>query len=107
MCIRCDSTARPLLPCRLSDNEHLGLPLSLEPETAKWFPRSNSAQDVRDALVAACRRRGAAFRFGAGLRRLRRLQSGGWACETEAGEVLAQRGVCGDWARIINSNLLP
>ncbi|HIL56895.1 MAG TPA: FAD-binding protein, partial [Rhodothermales bacterium] len=33
--------------------DDLGVPLALEPETGKLFPRSNRATDVRDALVAA------------------------------------------------------
>jgi predicted flavoprotein YhiN len=38
----------------LSDEAHVGLPLSLEEESNKWFPTSNSSREVRDRLVAAC-----------------------------------------------------
>ncbi len=80
--------------CRLSHHQHVGVSLSLEEETAKWFPASNAAEEVRDALVAACQRRGAALRYAAGLRGLRQRPGGGWACELEGGgEVLADRVV--------------
>ncbi len=36
----------------------LGIPLAEEPESAKLFPASNRARDVRDALLALARRRG-------------------------------------------------
>jgi predicted Rossmann fold flavoprotein len=36
----------------------LGIPLTEEPESAKLFPASNRARDVRDALLALARRRG-------------------------------------------------
>ncbi len=36
----------------------LGIPLTEEPESAKLFPTSNRARDVRDALLALARRRG-------------------------------------------------
>jgi predicted Rossmann fold flavoprotein len=45
--------------------EHdLGVPLALEEESGKYFPRSNKAKDVRDALVTFAGRSGAALRFG-------------------------------------------
>jgi predicted Rossmann fold flavoprotein len=43
----------------------LGMPLDLEPETGKLFPRSNRARDVRDTLLAVARRAGARLSFGA------------------------------------------
>ena len=39
------------------ENE-LGIPLVEEPESAKLFPASNRARDVRDGLLALARRRG-------------------------------------------------
>jgi len=42
------------------ENE-LGIPLAEEPESAKLFPASNRARDVRDALLALARRRGVAL----------------------------------------------
>lgn len=42
----------------------LGLPLIEEPESAKLFPVSNRARDVRDGLLALARERGAAVETG-------------------------------------------
>src|SRR5829696_7030793 len=43
--------------------EHeLGIPLVEEPETAKLFPVSNRARDVRDGLLALGKRRGVTLR---------------------------------------------
>ncbi len=42
-----------------------GLGLVLEADTGKLFPRSNSAKEVRDALVALALHRGVQIRFGA------------------------------------------
>jgi len=53
----------PLSGQRQFFEEDLGIPLVLEPETDKLFPLSNRARDVRDALVAACRRQGVRCRF--------------------------------------------
>jgi predicted Rossmann fold flavoprotein len=44
------------------ENE-LGLPLAEEPESAKLFPRSNKARDVRDGLLAYATRAGARLRM--------------------------------------------
>ena len=43
----------------------LGIPLAEEAETAKLFPASNRARDVRDALLALARRRGVALQTDA------------------------------------------
>lgn len=55
----------PLEECKawLEDEEHgLGLPLSEEPETLKYFPSSNSSKEVGGGSkgAGACRRRGVA-----------------------------------------------
>jgi predicted Rossmann fold flavoprotein len=55
----------PLSEQRRFFEEDLGIPLVLESETNKLFPLSNRARDVRDALVAACRRQGVECRFTA------------------------------------------
>lgn len=99
--------SRPSLPrcacfgrCRLSSPDQLGIPLALEEETQKYFPTSNSSKQVRDALLGACLRRGAAVRYGASLAGLRRLPGGGWAVQLEGGdEVLADRVVSWEWRR--------
>ena len=55
--------AWPLDEQRAFFEHDLGVPLALEPETGKLFPRSNRATDVRDALVGAASRAGASFEF--------------------------------------------
>src|SRR5829696_2805708 len=41
----------------------LQIPLALEEESGKLFPRSNKAKDVRDALVAFARSKGVEIQF--------------------------------------------
>ena len=41
----------------------LGIPLALEEESGKLFPRSNRARDIRDRLLSAAQERGASLRF--------------------------------------------
>jgi predicted Rossmann fold flavoprotein len=53
----------PLAEQRHFFEEELGVPLALERESGKLFPRSNRARDVRDALVAAARVRGVELVF--------------------------------------------
>ncbi len=53
----------PLAEQRTFFEETLGIPLALEPETGKLFPRSNRARDVRDALVRAVTGAGGRIRF--------------------------------------------
>ncbi len=43
--------------------DEVGIPLALEAESGKLFPRSNRARDVRDGLLALATRRGVAIRF--------------------------------------------
>jgi hypothetical protein len=61
----------------LQDPAQVGIELALEEDTNKLFPASNSAKDVRDRLVSACRRRGVSFVHGAALAGLRRREGGG------------------------------
>ena len=56
--------AWPLHEQRAFFENDLQIPLALEEESAKLFPRSNKAKDVRDALVAFARSKGAAIHFG-------------------------------------------
>jgi predicted Rossmann fold flavoprotein len=53
----------PLAEQRHFFEEELGVPLALERESGKLFPRSNRARDVRDALVAAAGVRGVELVF--------------------------------------------
>ena len=55
----------PLAQQRQFFEEDLGIPLVLEAETNKLFPRSNRAREVRDALFALARRQGVQCRFAA------------------------------------------
>jgi predicted Rossmann fold flavoprotein len=82
----------PLSDQRRFFEEALGLPLVLEPETGKLFPRGNSARQVRDALVALARARGAELRFGL---RVREIEPSGvaWRVVMEGGEPLLASAV--------------
>jgi predicted Rossmann fold flavoprotein len=53
----------PLADQRAFFESTLGIPLKLEADTAKFFPVSNNARDVRDALVRHARAAGVEFRF--------------------------------------------
>ena len=53
----------------------LGMPLVLEPETGKLFPRSDRARDVRDALVARAREAGVDIQFNVRVRDLERKET--------------------------------
>jgi len=53
----------PLAEQRAFFEEDLGIPLALEAESGKLFPRSNRARDVRDALVRAAREAGVRVLF--------------------------------------------
>ena len=45
----------------LSDRDQIGIDMVLEEETQKLFPASNDAKEVRDRLVAACKKQGVTF----------------------------------------------
>ena len=62
----------------------LGLPLVEEPETAKLFPVSNRARDVRDGLLALAARRGVRFMPETRVTGLR-PNGPGWLVEHERG----------------------
>jgi predicted Rossmann fold flavoprotein len=68
----------------------LAIPLALEDETGKLFPRSNRARDVRDALVEYARSRGVNVSFDTTLTRLE-PSSDGWTLETSRGPLPAAR----------------
>jgi predicted Rossmann fold flavoprotein len=55
--------AWPLHEQRAFFENDLGVPLALEEESGKLFPRSNKARDVRDALVTFAQRHGVDVRF--------------------------------------------
>ncbi len=65
----------------------LRVPLCEESETAKLFPASNRARDVRDALLALARRRGVVLQTNSLVRGL--VPSGGrWRIERESDDAL-------------------
>jgi predicted Rossmann fold flavoprotein len=55
--------AWPLHEQRAFFEHDLGVPLALEEESGKLFPKSNRARDVRDALIAFARSKGVEFCF--------------------------------------------
>jgi predicted Rossmann fold flavoprotein len=69
----------PLAEQRRFFEDELRIPLALEESSAKLFPASNRARDVRDALLAAARAAGAEIRFETTVRELRRGTSGAGA----------------------------
>jgi len=64
----------------------LSIPLKLESESAKYFPVSDRARDVRDGLVAHARGAGVSFQFSTKLTGFSR-HSTGWRLETSAGSI--------------------
>ncbi len=64
--------------CRLE--QELGLQLAFEEGSSKYFPASNSAQEVRDCLVAACLRLGVKIRYNAGVTSLADKEDH-WHCQ--------------------------
>ena len=50
-----------LQECRQWIEQDIGILLTTEPDTQKLFPASHSAREVRDKLVAACRKQGVEF----------------------------------------------
>jgi predicted flavoprotein YhiN len=90
--------------CRDWLSDDIGIPLSLEEDSQKLFPTSNSAVEVRDKLLDACIRRGVEFRYNARLKRLTPTHSVGtthsttdtdstsssssWLCELDDGQCI-------------------
>ena len=70
----------------------LGIPLAEEPESAKLFPASNRARDVRDALLALARRRGAELMMDTLVTGLAPT-TGGWRIERSGAPPLEARAV--------------
>ncbi len=79
----------PLAAQRAFFEELLGGPLRLEEESAKLFPPTNRARDVRDALVAYARRAGAEVRTGAPVRSLAWRDGGGFELRLDGGTLPA------------------
>ena len=70
----------------------LGVPLALEAESAKYFPASNRARDVRDALVSRAAALGVERCFGADVTAIAPAD-GGWQIALARGTLTADRVV--------------
>jgi len=70
----------------------LGVPLALEAASAKYFPASNRARDVRDALVTRAVALGVERRFGAEVTAIAPVE-GGWRISLTDGALAADRVV--------------
>lgn len=69
-------------------NERLGLELTLEAESRKYFPRSNKARDVRDGLLSLASSMGARARFDVTVENVvpPEARGGEWQVELAGGE---------------------
>jgi predicted Rossmann fold flavoprotein len=89
----------PLAEQRRFFEARLGIPLALEAETGKLFPRSNRARDVRDGLLRHARELGVELRFETTVTSLARADGhDGWTVGTgeaeriDAGSVVVATG---------------
>jgi len=80
----------PLHEQRAFFEHDLGIPLALEPESGKLFPRSNRARDIRDGLVTFARARGVRMQFGTTITKLRPTADG-FTLDTSNGPIQASR----------------
>jgi len=86
----------PLVGQREFFEQDLGIPLKLEEDAGKYFPVSDRARDVRDALVSVARSAGVEISFNTRLTGLEQ-QAGNWVVSTsmatlEAGTVILATG---------------
>ena len=82
----------PLHEQRAFFEDELQIPLALEEESGKLFPRSNKAKDVRDGLVAFARSRKVDIRFDTTVTDVS-LSGGGFAVATSQGDLRVDRVV--------------
>lgn len=82
----------PLHEQRAFFENDLGIPLALEEESGKLFPRSNRARDIRDGLTAFARSRGVRMQLGTSVTAIQAL-SGGFSCQTSNGDIATTRVV--------------
>lgn len=82
--------AWPLHEQRAFIERDLGIPLKLEEESGKLFPRSDRAADVRDGLVEHARSRGVTLQFNTTVTGLRRAGAG-FVLDTSAGPLECRR----------------
>jgi predicted Rossmann fold flavoprotein len=84
--------AWPLHEQRAFFEHDLGIPLVLEEESGKLFPRSNRAREVRDALVTFAVAKGVDLRFNTTVTNVSRAARG-FAVETSGGTIECDRVV--------------
>lgn len=77
--------AWPLHEQRAFFEDELQVPLALEEESGKLFPRSNKAKDVRDALVAFARAKGVDIQFDTTVTGVE-PSAGAWTVATSHGD---------------------
>jgi predicted Rossmann fold flavoprotein len=78
----------PLREQRAFFERDVGIPLTFEAESSKWFPASDRARDVRDGLVELARRSGVQFQFNTQVIGLERAADG-LTVRTSRGDVNA------------------
>lgn len=70
--------------------DEVGIPLALESETGKLFPRSNRSRDVRDGLLNLARQGGVRMQGNTRVHHVSQTETG-WRVATTAGTVEASR----------------
>ncbi len=91
----------PLAGQRAFFEELLGGPLREEPDSAKLYPPSNRARDVRDALVAHARAVGAEVRSAMPVRAVSPREGGGFDVRLDADSLSASRVVLATGGRSV------
>ncbi|MFW6348239.1 MAG: aminoacetone oxidase family FAD-binding enzyme, partial [Cyclonatronaceae bacterium] len=71
--------------CKDWFTDELGLELACENESNKWFPKSNSAKEVRDKLLQKALAGGVELRYKSGVKALQKQENGQWTAELEHG----------------------
>jgi predicted Rossmann fold flavoprotein len=90
----------PLDDQRAFFEKDVGVPLTFEAETRKFFPGSHRARDVRDGLIALAGRRGVQLRFSEPLQSLAPA-GGGWIATTSRGRLEADRVILATGGRSV------
>ena len=71
--------------CRKWFEEEIGLAMACETETNKWFPKSNSAREVRDLLLQHAESLGVRIRYSASVSSIEK-EGDHWVTGTESGQ---------------------
>jgi len=91
----------PLDDQRAFFEKDVGVPLTFEAETRKYFPASHRARDVRDGLIALAGRRGVQLRFSEPLQSLAPAGGGAWIATTSRGRLEADRVILATGGRSV------